>query len=87
MQAPRTVNSVVDEKRSVSETVFGGSGQPMDIDAFKRQGLCFNCSQRGHLAKDCPLRKPVQVRQVQVPASVEEVDQMIKMLQELKKDF
>jgi hypothetical protein len=31
----------------------------MDIDTMKRQGLCFNCKQKGHLSKDCKeLKKP-----------------------------
>lgn len=26
----------------------------MDIDAHRRQGLCFTCHQKGHISRDCP---------------------------------
>ena len=46
----------------------------MDIDRAKRQGLCFNCQERGHLAKDCP--KPRRVLQHQVQQVVVDPETM-----------
>jgi hypothetical protein len=56
--------------------VTQGSGVPMDIDRARRQGLCFNCQQRGHLARDCPepRRRPYQVRQMIDPDNMSEDD-------------
>ncbi|KAI0690624.1 hypothetical protein BC835DRAFT_1216317, partial [Cytidiella melzeri] len=34
--------------------VFGGQGQPMDIDVARRRGLCFKCHKPGHLGRNCP---------------------------------
>jgi hypothetical protein len=69
------------EAKTATGTLFGGSGQPMDLDAAKRQGLCFNCGGKGHLGKDCssPKQKQVQVRQMDVRSfSKEEMEQMNK---------
>jgi hypothetical protein len=72
-------------------TLFGGSGQPMDIDAAKRAGLCFLCGQKGHIVKDCPHKKPVHARQIDMASMTkEELDAMIKQWNDIhseKKDF
>ena len=43
---------------------FGGQGQPMDIGQAKAQGLCFNCHQKGHMSRNCPLKRKAMVRQM-----------------------
>ena len=49
-------------------------GEPMDVDKmktrrqltnaqkeqFKKEGRCFNCHKQGHMASQCPTRKPYQ---------------------------
>ena len=50
--------------KTSSGTTFGGSGQPMDIDKLKAENKCFKCGQPGHIKRNCPQLKQVQVRQV-----------------------
>ena len=50
--------------RTSSGTTFGGSGQPMDIGKLKTENKCFKCRQPGHIKRNCPQLKQVQVRQV-----------------------
>src|SRR4051794_23038903 len=58
-------------------SVTPGRGAPMDIDRARRQGLCFNCQERGHLAKDCPKprRQPQGARRLLIdPETMSEDD-------------
>ena len=50
--------------KTSSGTTFGGSGQPMDIGKLKAENKCFQCGQPGHIKRNCPQLKQVQVRQV-----------------------
>ena len=36
----------------------------MDIGQAKAQGLCFNCHQKGHMCRNCPLKKKAMVQQM-----------------------
>ena len=53
------------EKRDGTGVTFGGRGQPMDlsIDRARRNGLCYLCGLKGHLARNCPQRK-TQIRSI-----------------------
>ncbi|SJL10459.1 uncharacterized protein ARMOST_13845 [Armillaria ostoyae] len=42
-------------KKTVTGTIYGGQGQPMDIDAVK-SGNCFCCGEKGHISKNCLLQ-------------------------------
>ncbi|PBK70575.1 hypothetical protein ARMSODRAFT_974493 [Armillaria solidipes] len=52
--SPGTTTSSAD-KKTATGTIYGGRGQPMDIDAIK-SGNCFRCGEKGHISKNCPLQ-------------------------------
>ena len=66
VQGLNTVSPAVVEKKTSTGTVYGGNGQPMDIALFKKNGLCFNCGNWGHIGKECPHKKPIQTRQLDI---------------------
>ena len=47
--------------KTSSGTTFGVAGQPMDIGKLKAENKCFKCGQPGHIKRNCPQRKQVQV--------------------------
>jgi hypothetical protein len=79
---------VVTRKDSTG-TVFGGKRQPMVIDqaVYQKDGHCFNCHKTGHVARDCPEKKSLDVH-VMKTKSVEDKDDLIvhlmAMIQEMK---
>ena len=88
VQTVKTVNPTTVDRKTATGTVFGGSGQPMDIDAAKRAGLCFHCGNWGHLNRNCPHKKPVQVRNLDIDSmSKEDIEGLIKQLTEKKEGF
>ena len=50
---PEQPSTPVQTRRDGTGTTFGGRGQPMDIERARREGLCFNCGEKGHLSRDC----------------------------------
>jgi hypothetical protein len=40
-----------------SGTVYGGRGQPMDIDRTRKKAGCYRCGEEGHIVKDCPMSR------------------------------
>ena len=86
---PSTSKPAVEQVKSGTGIVFGGSGQPMDLDAARSQRLCFNCGKRGHIAKFCGKLSQAQVRQLDIPSlTKEDMDRINKEWNEAnKKDF
>ena len=70
---PHTPQTQGDRKDGTG-TTFGGTGRPMDLDAARRQGQCFNCGERGHISRECPKKKNrfQQVRGLSVEMTDEE---------------
>lgn len=57
-------NSLGNKKTGTGIT-YGGQEKLMDIDAMCKKGLCFGCSKKGHLNKDCQKKqKKAEVRAV-----------------------
>ncbi|PBK60281.1 hypothetical protein ARMSODRAFT_1026684 [Armillaria solidipes] len=44
------------DKKMATSMVYGGRGQAMDINALKVEGKCYQCKEKGHISKDCPLQ-------------------------------
>ena len=40
---------------------YGGAGQKMDINKARQSGLCFKCGKPGHISRNCPDRKALQI--------------------------
>jgi hypothetical protein len=76
--------STTPQTKTASGTIFGGSGQPMDLDAAKRAGLCYGCGTKGHMIADCPKKPPIQIRQVDVSSySKEQMEALLKQWQDV----
>lgn len=58
-------------------TFFKGSGEPMDIDAYRRAGKCFTCSEKGHLACACPKNKGLSIRHLARIVTLEEAKDFV----------
>lgn len=67
---------------------FPGMGEPMDIDRRRAQGLCFNCGEKGHMARNCPKPRAQRTRQVaaeeEACQKTEEKSPSIEMTKEQK---
>ena len=50
------------DRHDATGTTFGGAGKPMDLDEAQRKGACFNCHEVGHISRNCPKKRPQQVR-------------------------
>ena len=95
-QSSSSSKPVVSQTNTGTGTTFGGSGQPMDIDAARRKGNCFRCGKHGHLARFCPDKPPIHVRKLDITGLTrEEFDRFLKQWKDAneekkddeKKDF
>jgi hypothetical protein len=81
-QSPSATSSFT-ARRDGTGTVFGGAGEPMDLDEMRRKGLCFKCQKRGHLSRDCPEKRKViktQVRGLFDELSAEDKKELLESL-------
>ncbi|KAG2126607.1 hypothetical protein DEU56DRAFT_742844 [Suillus clintonianus] len=82
-QNPHSTSTPQPTSSAASATgTFGGQGLPMDVDACRRQGLCFKCGRHGHLAKDCLQGKPAAIQAILEELPEEDKDEMKKWLGE-----
>ena len=67
-----------------------------DRDHYIREGHCFNCSNKGHMSRDCPNKNKLLSRGVKkVEANIEEIDSneeggtvaLIRAAKVFEKDF
>lgn len=81
---PTNANPTETARRDSTGVIFGGRGQPMDIDAARRRGVCFRCEKPGHLARDCtaPNRRAVNVRALVAELSKEEMEEVMREVEE-----
>ena len=54
-------------------------GDPMDIDKMRKEGRCFKCHQKGHLARDCQNRRR-EVREIWMDLSTEEKRELTELM-------
>lgn len=80
-----TVAPAPADRRDATGMTYGGTGQPMDLGRTRRPRLCFNCSEPGHFAKECP--KPRSSRPVQVRNIILDFDEEEKREYEGNEDF
>jgi hypothetical protein len=82
-QNPHSTSTPQQTSSAASATgTFDGQGLPMDVDACRRQGLCFKCGRHSHLAKDCLQGKPAAIRAVLEEMPDEDKEEMKRWLGE-----
>lgn len=54
------------DKKTGSGITYGGTGQPMDIGKTHQRLRCFNCGEFGHMRRECPKEKKVDIRNLMV---------------------
>ena len=54
-------------------------GDPMDIDKMRKEGRCFKCHQKRHLARDCQNRRR-EVREIWMDLSTEEKRELTELM-------
>jgi hypothetical protein len=74
-------------QRDGTGTVFGGAGEPMDLDEMRRKGLCFRCQKRGHLSRNCPEKRKFSKTQVRGLFDELTVEDKKELLESLKEGF
>ena len=50
---PQDLSTHANARQTGGQT-FGGQGQPMEIDRQRRTPVCYECGQKGHVARNCP---------------------------------
>ena len=73
-------------KKTPTGTVYGGAGQPMQIDTSRGPRVCYNCQQEGHIARNCP--NPRKERKVNIRGLVQTLGRLtVTEQEELKKEL
>jgi hypothetical protein len=50
------------DKKTGTGITYGGAGQAMDIGKTRQKLRCFNCGEFGHMRRDCPKEKGIDIR-------------------------
>ena len=69
-------------KKDGTGWIFGGNGQPMDLDIAKSKGLCYGCGQHSHLARFCPNKIRGNVQKIRSALSGNELAELLTHLKE-----
>ena len=67
-------------RRDATGLIFGGRGQPMDLDEARRKGLCFRCGRQGHIGRNCPDKKTTDVRRMFSTLDEDQIDELKKIV-------
>lgn len=82
VQVPRAVATLNGgyAKQDGTGVIFGGKGQPMDIDGAQSRIVCFRCGNRGHVARFCPDKIRGNVQHVRAVLGEEEFAELLSLV-------
>ena len=73
-------------RKDYTGTVFGGQGQPMDVNRHQSRTRCWQCGKSGHVSRYCPEKLKGNVEQVRQVLSHDERAELLHLLQQEEKE-